>query len=82
METPPDARALLEAILAGPTQAERAQGLQSALPDGARLEDVQVTGTAVVVKLLLPESLLSGKLDPLTSDMIVRQVGVSVGQRR
>ncbi len=69
-----EARALIQALVDGPTSAERATGIRSALPEGAQLADVSVDGDAVTVKLLLPESFLYGGLDPLVSDEITEQI--------
>ncbi len=68
------ARALLEALMAGPTAGERASGLRSALPAEAKLADVIVTGDAITVALSLPEEFLYGGLDPLVSDEINAQI--------
>jgi hypothetical protein len=69
-----EARALIQALVDGPTSAERAAGIRSALPEGAQLADVSVAGDAVTIKLVLPESFLYGGLDPLVSDEITEQV--------
>lgn len=68
------ARQLLLALVAGPTVAERASGLRSALPAGTQLADVAVQGDAVAIKLALPESFLYGGLDALTSEEINEQI--------
>jgi len=68
------ARALLQALIEGPTPAERASGLRSALPDGTQLADVTVTGDAVTVRLVLPEAFLYGNFNPLLSDEITEQI--------
>lgn len=70
--------ALLELMLTGPTPAEQAQGIYSALPPGARLNSVEISGDAAIVRLDLPADFLYGKFDPLTSDLIVRQVAVAL----
>ena len=69
-----EARVLIQALVDGPTSAERATGIHSALPDGAQLADVSVAGDTVTIKLVLPESFLYGGLDPLGSDEITEQV--------
>jgi hypothetical protein len=73
---PPEdqARALIQTLLAGPSTAERASGLRSALPQAAQLADVSVAGDAITVKLVLPESFLYGRFDALSSDEINEQV--------
>jgi hypothetical protein len=68
------ARKLVEVLLAGPTDEERASGLRSALPQEARLADVSIAGDDITVKLFLPESFLYGGLDPLVSDEINTQI--------
>ncbi|HLF26370.1 MAG TPA: N-acetylmuramoyl-L-alanine amidase [Anaerolineae bacterium] len=52
-------RSLAGALVAGPTASERAQGIQSALPPGARLVDVSATAARTVIRLELPASYLS-----------------------
>ena len=68
------ARALIQSLLAGPSTAERASGLRSALPQAAQLADVSIAGDAITVKLVLPESFLYGQFDALISDEINEQV--------
>jgi len=72
------ARVLMQALVDGPSAAERALGLRSALPSGAQLADVAVRGDAVTVKLVLPESFLrggfAGGFDPLISEEINEQI--------
>jgi hypothetical protein len=72
--TEDQARALLQALVVGPSAEERASGLRSALPQGARLTDVSISGDSITVKLILPEWFLYGGLDPLVSDEINEQV--------
>jgi len=72
--TEDQARALIKALLAGPTDDERASGLRSALPQDARLTDISVAGDSITVKLVLPETFLYGSLDPLVSDEINAQI--------
>jgi N-acetylmuramoyl-L-alanine amidase len=71
----PDADALVESLLAGPTPYERAQGLWTAIPPGTTLDGVEVgaDGTVVVRLRIGPETL--GELDPAAFEIIVRQVG-------
>ena len=69
-----DARRLLVALLAGPTAAERAAGLASALPAGAELASVTTAGEAVTVDLWLPSIFLYGELDLAGSDAAVDQI--------
>jgi N-acetylmuramoyl-L-alanine amidase len=52
-------RALMQSMLAGPTAAERAAGVRSALPDGATLVDVLASRGRVVVRLNLPADYLA-----------------------
>ncbi|HEY4689830.1 MAG TPA: N-acetylmuramoyl-L-alanine amidase, partial [Anaerolineae bacterium] len=52
-------RSLMQAMIDGPTVAERAQGVRSALPDGAALADVSASPERVVVRLDLPKSFLT-----------------------
>jgi N-acetylmuramoyl-L-alanine amidase/Fibronectin type III domain/Sporulation and spore germination len=68
------ARRLLLALVEGPTSAERASGLRSALPAGAQLADVTIRGDAVAVKLALPEPFLYGGLGALVSEEINEQI--------
>ncbi len=72
--TQADAEALLRALLAGPTPAEQADGLTSALPPGGELLAVTVEGDRVTVDLRLPLSFLHKELTPERSDAIVEQV--------
>ncbi len=72
------ARALLEAMLAGPTPLERDRGLFSALPDGARLDTVEIISDTITVRLDLPDDWLYGGLDPAASDMIVHQIAAAL----
>jgi uncharacterized lipoprotein YddW (UPF0748 family) len=69
-----DAARLLAGLLAGPTSAERAAGLVSALPPGAELAAVVTAGEEVVVDLRLPPAFLHGELDPAGSDAAVQQI--------
>jgi N-acetylmuramoyl-L-alanine amidase len=66
---------LLAALLAGPTAEERAQGIWSAIPEGAALEELvfQPDGT-VVVRLNVPWGALQA-LDHETFEVIVQQIG-------
>ncbi len=71
----PDARRLLETLLAGPTAAERARGLYSAIPTGTTLDGVDVhPDLTIVVRLEVPPEALR-PLDPLTLEIIVEQIG-------
>ena len=69
-----DAQALLESLLAGPTAEEQAQGYRSALPPGATLVGVAVSGEQIRIDLHLPPAFLQSELDPERSDAIVEQV--------
>jgi len=50
-ETPRVARAALEALLAGPSPAEQAAGVSTAIPDGTRLLDVTIEDGIAIVDL-------------------------------
>jgi len=69
-----DAQAILRALLAGPSPAERDAGLASALPAGAELAAVAVDGQGATVDLRLPLTFLRGELEAAGSDAIVEQV--------
>lgn len=49
--SPAGLRATLETLLRGPTPAQQARGLRSAIPPGTRLLDLDVSGDAVTVRL-------------------------------
>lgn len=68
------ARTLVEALLAGPTAAESAQGVYSAFPAGAALVDLQVDGEEVTVTVALPAGFVAHRLDAATCDAANRQV--------
>ncbi len=70
-----DARSLLEALVAGPTAIEQAQGLWTAIPAGTTLDsvDMDADGTVVVRLNVPPEALRP--LDPMTLEIIVEQIG-------
>jgi N-acetylmuramoyl-L-alanine amidase len=81
--TAPDAvtpEALMAALLAGPTDGERARGIESAIPPGTRLASVQTDGRAVTVRLILPAAYLTADrrppaaFDALASEAIAEQV--------
>ncbi len=67
------ARALMTALLLGPTAEESAQGLSSAFPGTARLANLAVRGAAVTATLDLPAAFLQGGFDALDSDLMVEQ---------
>ncbi|MEJ2108181.1 MAG: GerMN domain-containing protein, partial [Acidiferrobacteraceae bacterium] len=67
--------ALMTALLAGPTDEERAQGLWSAIPQGTTLDRVDVEADDTVVVYLRVEQRALGGLDPETFEVVVRQVG-------
>jgi N-acetylneuraminic acid mutarotase len=50
-ETPRVATAAVEALLAGPTAAERASGITTAIPDGTRLLGISIKGGVATVDL-------------------------------
>ncbi len=64
---------LLEALLGGPTKAERARGLRSAIPPGTELAGAAVDDTTLTVRLRLPEGAVV-QLDRQAVEEIVRQV--------
>ncbi len=68
------ARALLAALLAGPTEAETAAGIRSAFPAGAELVGLEVKGDAVTATVSLPASFLSDELDVTRSDELEFQL--------
>jgi hypothetical protein len=71
----PDAEALMAALLAGPTPAESAQGVWTAIPTDTTLEGVEVgTGDTVTVRLRVPSEALDD-LDHDVFEVIVHQVG-------
>jgi N-acetylmuramoyl-L-alanine amidase len=71
----PDAESLMAALLAGPTRAESAQGLWSAIPTGTALEGVEVgADDTVTVRLRVPSEALD-RLDHDVFEVIERQVG-------
>jgi hypothetical protein len=65
---------VLVALIAGPTAAEQAAGVWSAIPVGSHLEEVSVDGTRLSIRLELPEAYLRDTLNPLLSDQLVEQV--------
>ncbi len=79
-----DASILLEALLAGPTEGERAQGFSSALPEGAQLYAVAITdavdcpGCGLIVGLALPAGFLYAGFDPVASDRVVNQIAATL----
>jgi len=68
----------LEALLAGPTAAERAQGVWSAIPAGSALEELQLQpdGT-VIVRLEVPEQALAN-LSHEAFEAIVEEIGTTL----
>jgi len=68
----------LEALLAGPTAAEQAQGLWSVIPAGSALEELQLQpdGT-VIVRLEVPEQVLAN-LSHEAFEAIVEQIGTTL----
>ena len=76
--TPTDqVRALIEAMLAGPTSAEQAQGRQSVLPVEAKLADVRVIDQQATVDLDLPPAYLDTLTD-LQSEAINQQFNLTL----
>ena len=67
-------RRVLEALVAGPSPEEQAEGVWSAIPQGAELTEATVDGARVSIYLALPAPFLKGELTPLLSDQIVEQV--------
>ncbi len=66
------ARMLLEALLAGPTPEEAANGIASAFPP-SRLLSLKVHGAAITATLAMPATFLEGELDTAGSDAMVWQ---------
>jgi len=64
----------LEALVAGPTPAEQAAGVWSAIPANSGLAGLSVEGARVSVYLNLPEHFLTQEFNPLLSDQIVEQI--------
>ena len=64
----------LQALVVGPTPAERAAGFLSAIPAGTTLSQVNVVGTSINVMLVLSETFLSQTLNASVSDQIVEQI--------
>jgi N-acetylmuramoyl-L-alanine amidase len=62
-------RSLVEAMLTGPTSAEKAGGIRSALPDGTRLKDVLVTDADARIDLILPDAFLKSLVDAQVEDI-------------
>ncbi|NWG14975.1 MAG: hypothetical protein HXY20_15760, partial [Acidobacteria bacterium] len=56
-------RSLLAAMLAGPTAAERAAGIRSALPPQTELAEVAVTADRAEIKLIVPAAFLATLTD-------------------
>ncbi|MBI5567215.1 MAG: GerMN domain-containing protein, partial [Chloroflexi bacterium] len=70
-------RSLIEAMLAGPTSAEQAQGLRSALPAGAKLADVRVIDRQATIDLDLPQAFLD-QLTDLQAEAINQQFNLTL----
>jgi N-acetylmuramoyl-L-alanine amidase len=68
------ARALVVALLAGPTAEEVAQGLSSAFPPEAALAAFDLRVETVTATLDLPAAFLQGGFDALASDQMVEQL--------
>ncbi len=66
------AERLMEALLAGPTPREAAEGIVSAFPPG-QLLSLQVDGPAITATLSLPASFLEQELNAESSDAMVWQ---------
>jgi N-acetylmuramoyl-L-alanine amidase len=75
---PPDppgaAQVLLEALLAGPTASEAAQGISTAFPAGTALVGLRLQGETVTATVDLPASFLEEGLDALVSDAMELQL--------
>jgi len=69
---------VLEALIAGPTSTEQAANVWSAIPEGARLDEVAVEGSRVSVYLVLPETYLRTEFNPLLSDQLVEQIAKTI----
>ncbi len=73
-----DAERALSALIDGPTGAEQARGLWSAIPPGATLDGVMVgREDTVTVRLDVPPGALTG-LDHERFEQIVRQIGATL----
>lgn len=68
-----NAATLLRALLQGPTQTEEANSLSSALPEGANLAAVRISGKEVTVDLILPSDFVMD-LEPARCDAVVDQI--------
>ena len=68
--------ALLTVLLAGPTPDERAHGITSALPPGARLVSLQTDAQAITIRLAFPDDYLNTPPADLAlaSDAIIDQI--------
>jgi len=65
---------VLRALVAGPTGAEQAAGVWSAIPAGSNLHGLDLSGTRLIIRLELPEHYLTEAFNPLLSDQLVEQV--------
>lgn len=72
--TPTPARQALGLLLSGPTWRERGRGYWSALPEGARLADVSISGGVAEVEL----AGIPGDLSPQLSALAARQIGLTL----
>jgi N-acetylmuramoyl-L-alanine amidase len=68
-----DARALVAALLAGPTAAETAGGLRSAFPPGSVLAGARLEGRRLTLTFRFPAEFLA-PLDSLSSEQLVEQL--------
>jgi N-acetylmuramoyl-L-alanine amidase len=76
--TPTDqVRALIAAMLIGPTAAEQAQGLQSALPAAAKLANLRVIDRQANIDLILPQPFLDS-LSDLQAEAINQQFNLTL----
>ena len=65
----------VQALVAGPTAEERAEGLWSAIPTGGvELSQLTVEGPRVTVYLSLPRAFLTQEFNPLLSDQMTEQI--------
>jgi hypothetical protein len=70
-----DGEALMTALLAGPTDAEQARGLWTALPPGTALDRVETRADATVTVYLQVEQEALSDLDHTAFEVIVHQIG-------
>ena len=70
-------RSLILAMITGPSMGEQALGIQSALPAGAALADVQASPNRAVIRFDLPDSFLSS-LDAGATEDVNEQIATTL----